>query len=85
MGTRAVFIYDYLNNKNVVESLAILTERNDWMVEDLILLRNQYVGKVDAIVYKIEMLLHEMSQVSNKVRRIYQKFKVAGEESDEDE
>lgn len=85
MGTRAVFIYDYLNNKSVIESLAILTERNDWMVEDLVLLRNQYIGKVDSIVYKIEMILHEMSQVSNKVRRLYQKFKVEGEESEEDQ
>ena len=79
MGTRAVFIYDYLNNKAVIETLAILTERNDWMVEDLVMLRNQYIGKVDSIVYRIEMLLHEMSQVSNKVRRLYQKFKVEGE------
>lgn len=30
------------------------------------------------------MLLHEMSKVSNKVRRLYQKFKVAGGESEED-
>ena len=53
MGTRAVFIYDYLNNKTALESMAMLTERNEWMVEDLILLRNEYLGKVDSVVYKI--------------------------------
>ena len=43
MGTRAVFIYDFLNGKTSVESLSILVEQNPWMVEDLIDVRNQYV------------------------------------------
>lgn len=53
MGSRAVFIYDFLNGKTTLESLAILTERNEWMVEDLVMLRNEYVTKVDSLVYKI--------------------------------
>ncbi len=36
------------------------------------------------MVYKLEMLLHEMSQKSNKVKKLYQKYKVEGGESDED-
>lgn len=53
MGTRAVFIYDFLNGKTAVESLGLLIEQNTWMVEDLIDVRNQYVSKVDPLVYKI--------------------------------
>ena len=36
MGTRAVFIYDFMNGKTSFESLALLTEQNLWMVGDLI-------------------------------------------------
>lgn len=32
MGSRAVFLYDYLNNPTSVESLALLTERNEWVI-----------------------------------------------------
>ena len=80
-----MFIYDYLNGKSPLESLAILTERNEWMVEDLVMLRNEYVNKVDSLVYKIEMLLHEMSNKSNKIKRLYQRFKVEGDEESEDD
>ena len=34
------------------------------------------------MVYKIEMLLHEMSQKSNKVKKLYQKYKVEGGDSE---
>jgi hypothetical protein len=40
MGTRAVFIYDFLNGKTPVESFALLVEQNTWMVDNLIELRN---------------------------------------------
>lgn len=53
MGTRAVFIYDFLNSKVSYESLGLLIEQNTWMVSDLIEVRNEYVNKVDALVYKI--------------------------------
>ena len=53
MGTRAVFIYDFMNGKMAAESLALLVESNQWMVSDLIEVRNDYVNKVDALVYKI--------------------------------
>lgn len=53
MGTRAVFIYDFMNGKTSFESLALLTEQNLWMVGDLIEVRNVYVSKVDALVYKM--------------------------------
>jgi hypothetical protein len=36
MGARAVFIYDFLNGKTAVESMAVLVEQNVWMVSDLI-------------------------------------------------
>jgi len=36
MGTRAVFLYDFLNGKTAYESLALLIEQNIWMVEDLV-------------------------------------------------
>lgn len=86
MGSRAVFIYDFLNGKSPVESLAILTERNTWMIEDLVRLRNEYVGKVDSLVYKIEMVLMEMSNKSNKIKKLYQKYRVEGDaESEEDD
>jgi hypothetical protein len=85
MGSRAVFIYDFLNGKTAVESLALLVEQNPWMVEDLIDVRNQYVSKVDPLVYKIELLLHNMSSVNKSVRKIYEKFKVEGDyDSDDD-
>jgi hypothetical protein len=32
MGTRAVFLYDFLNGKTSYESLALLIEQNIWMV-----------------------------------------------------
>ncbi len=85
MGTRAVFIYDFLNGKTSVESLSILVEQNPWMVEDLIDVRNQFVQKVDPLVYKIELLLHNMSTVNAKVRKIYEKFKVEGDYNSEDD
>ncbi len=65
-----------------MESLAILAERNEWVIEDFIMLRNEFIGKVDSMVYKIEMLLHEMSQKSNKVKKLYQKYKVEGGDSE---
>lgn len=40
LASRAVFIYEFLNNKSSLESFAILVERNTWMVEDLVRLRN---------------------------------------------
>jgi DNA-binding CsgD family transcriptional regulator len=85
MGTRAVFVYDFLNGKTAVESLALLIEQNPWMVEDLIDVRNQYVSKVDPLVYKIELLLHNVSTVNAKVRKVYEKFKVEGEYESEDD
>lgn len=39
-GTRAVFIYDFMNSKTSSESLALLIEQNPWMVGDLIEVRN---------------------------------------------
>lgn len=48
------------------------------------MLRNEYIGKVDSLVYKIEMLLHEMSKKSNKVKKLYEKYKVDGDEGSED-
>ena len=68
-----------MNGKTSVESLALLIEQNPWMVGDLIEVRNEYVAKVDALVYKIELLLHNMSTVNKTVRKIYEKFKVEGE------
>jgi hypothetical protein len=53
MGTRAVFYYDFLLSKGSIESLGILMDNNEWMVEDLISTRNEYIGKVDSLVYKI--------------------------------
>ena len=85
MGTRAVFIYDFMNGKTSFESLALLTEQNVWMVGDLIEVRNAYVNKVDALVYKIELLLHNMSTVNKIVRKSYEKFKVAGDYDSEDD
>ena len=79
MGTRAVFLYDFLNSKNAYESLGMLIEQNNWMVEDLIGVRNEYIEKVNPLVYKIEMLLHSMSTVNPAVRKIYEKFKIEGE------
>jgi hypothetical protein len=76
MGTRAVFIYDFLNGKTSFESLALLIEQNPWMVGDLIEVRNEYVSKVDGLVYKIELLLHNMSTINKTVRKLYEKFKV---------
>lgn len=32
MGARAVFLYDFLNGKTAVESMALLVEQNPWMV-----------------------------------------------------
>lgn len=32
MGARAVFYYDFLLTKGIIESLTILMENNDWMV-----------------------------------------------------
>lgn len=58
-----------------MESLAILAERNEWVIEDFIMLRNEFIGKVDSMVYKIEMLLHEMSQKSNKVKNYTRSIK----------
>lgn len=49
------------------------------MVSDLIEVRNEYVSKVDSLVYKIELLLHNMSSVDAKVRKVYEKFKIEGE------
>lgn len=49
------------------------------MVEDLIDVRNQYVSKVDPLVYKIELLLHNISTVNAKVRKVYEKFKIEGQ------
>jgi hypothetical protein len=46
------------------------------MVEDLIGVRNEYIEKVNPLVYKIEMLLHSMSTVNAAVRKIYEKFKI---------
>jgi len=85
MGTRAVFIYDFLNGKTAVESLAALVESNTWMVSDLIEVRNEYVSKVDSLVYKIELLLHNMSSVDAVVRKFYEKFKIEGEYDSEDD
>lgn len=53
LASRAVFIYEFLNNRSSMESFAILVERNTWMVEDLVRLRNDYINKLDALVYKI--------------------------------
>lgn len=37
------------------------------------------------MVYKIELLLHNMSSVNKTVRKIYEKFKVEGDyDSDDD-
>jgi hypothetical protein len=55
------------------------------MVGDLIDARNTYVSKVDALVYKIELLLHNMSLSSKTVRKVYEKFKVEGEYDSEDD
>jgi hypothetical protein len=41
------------------------------MVDDLVDLRNQYVSKVDDLVYKIELLLHNTSNLNPKVRKAY--------------
>lgn len=49
------------------------------MVSDLIEVRNEYVSKVDGLVYKIELLLHNMATVNKTVRKIYEKFKVEGD------
>ena len=46
------------------------------MVEDLIGVRNEYIEKVNPLVYKIEMLLHSMSTVNAGVRKIYEKFRI---------
>lgn len=65
--------------------MALLVEQNTWMVEDLIQVRNEYVGKVDSLVYKIELLLHNMSSNNAKVRQVYEKFKIAGDYDSEDD
>ena len=85
MGTRAVFIYDFMNGKTSVESLSMLTEQNIWMVGDMIEVRNAYVSKVDTLVYKIELLLHNMSTTNKIVRKAYEKFKVEGDYDSEDD
>ena len=48
------------------------------MIEDLISVRNEYVNIAESLVYKIEMLLHNMSTVNAKIRKAYEKFKVEG-------
>jgi hypothetical protein len=85
MGSRAVFIYDFLNGKSAVDSFAILAEQNIWMVDDLVDLRNQYVSKVDDLVYKVELLLHNISNLNPKVRKAYEKFRVEGNEGSDEE
>jgi hypothetical protein len=55
------------------------------MIENLIDLRNEYVGKVDPLVYKIELLLHNVSVINAKIRKIYEKFKVEGDNSSADD
>jgi hypothetical protein len=40
MGARAVFFYDFLVGKSSLESLTVLIENNDWMISDLISMRN---------------------------------------------
>jgi hypothetical protein len=40
MGARALFLYDFLMDKGVTDSLTILMEANDWMIEDMIQTRN---------------------------------------------
>lgn len=55
------------------------------MVDNLIELRNEYVGKVDSLVYKIELLLHNISLINAKVRKVYEKFKIEGEYESEDD
>lgn len=32
LGSRALFVYDFLNNQSQMESLALVIENNDWMV-----------------------------------------------------
>lgn len=85
MGARAVFYYDYLLGKGTIDSLAILMEANEWMVEDLISTRNEYIGKVDSLVYKIEMILNGVCERSKKLNKIYQRFKIEGDISSGDE
>ena len=51
----------------------------------MIEVRNAYVTKVDALVYKIELLLHNMSNANKIVRKAYEKFKVEGEYDSEDD
>lgn len=55
------------------------------MVGDLIEVRNEYVSKVDGLVYKIELLLHNMSTINKTVRKLYEKFKVQGDYDSEDD
>lgn len=85
MGARAVFFYDFLINKTPIESLTKLMESNDWMVEDFISTRNEYIGKVDSVVYKIELILNGVCEKSKRLNRIYQKFKIEGDVSSGDE
>lgn len=49
--------------------MATVVEANDWMVEDLVKVRNDYVGVLEPVVFKIELLLHEMSKLSKKVKK----------------
>ena len=39
------------------------------MVEELVRVRNDYVGILEPLVYKIELLLHEMSKLSKLISK----------------
>jgi hypothetical protein len=69
LGSRALFVYDFLNGQQQIDSMATVVEANDWMVEDLVKVRNDYVGVLEPVVFKIELLLHEMSKLSKKVKK----------------
>lgn len=53
LGSRALFVYDYLNGQQQIESLALIIENNESMVEELVRVRNDYVGILEPLVYKI--------------------------------
>jgi len=46
-----------------------MVQNNQWMVEELVRVRNDYVGVLEPPVYKIELLLHEMSKLSKRINK----------------